>query len=124
MASLGLYPTRMTIPTLVQRAQQSFRMADLGGFSLSLRPLFWGQFKNPSEPLMIVEPEISRCRRSAAGTDFRSAVFNSTNTDRCCADKRQCDSNRDGAQLLDGWHVHLRLVEIPTTRNPHPEYRT
>ena len=65
---------------------------------------------------MIIEPEISRCRRGTDGTELHSAVFNSTNTDRCCADKRQCDSNRDCTQLLDGCYVHLRLVEIP--RNP------
>jgi hypothetical protein len=74
MASLGRDLTRRTIPTLVQRAQQGYRMADLRGFSFSLCLLFCGRLKNPFEPLMIVEPEISRCRRSTAGTDVLTFV--------------------------------------------------
>jgi hypothetical protein len=80
MASLGRDLTRRTIPTLVQRAQQGYRMADLRGFSFSLCLLFCGRLKNPFEPLMIVEPEISRCRRSTAGTDVLTFVFNSIPT--------------------------------------------
>jgi len=48
MASLGRDLTRMTIPTLVQRAQQGYRMADLRGFST---PFLLGATQDPFEPL-------------------------------------------------------------------------
>ena len=52
MASLGRALTRMTIPTLVQRAQQGYRMADLRGFSM---PFILGATQETFEPLMIVD---------------------------------------------------------------------
>jgi len=52
MASLGRDLTRMTIPTLVQRAQQGYRMADLRGFSM---PFILGATQETFEPLMIVD---------------------------------------------------------------------
>jgi hypothetical protein len=42
----------MTIPTLVQRAQQGYRMADLRGFSM---PFILGATQETFEPLMIVD---------------------------------------------------------------------
>ena len=52
MVSLGRDLTRMTIPTLVQRAQQGYRMADLRGFSM---PFILGATQETFEPLMIVD---------------------------------------------------------------------
>ena len=63
--------------------------------------------KHCSEPLMIVEPEISFCRRDAAGADPRGAVISSADTERACGYDRHCNRNRDCSQLLDGWHDHL-----------------
>ena len=52
MVSLGRDLTRMTIPTLVQRAQQGYRMADLRGFSM---PFILGATQETFEQLMIVD---------------------------------------------------------------------
>jgi hypothetical protein len=60
--------------------------------------------KHRSEPLMIIEPEISFWRRDAAGADLCGAVFSSADTKRACSHNCHCDSNRDSNQLLAGWH--------------------
>ena len=67
--------------------------------------------KHRSEPLMIVEPELSFCRRDPAGADPRGAVISSADSERACAYDRHCDRNRDCGQLLDGWHDHLRPAD-------------
>jgi hypothetical protein len=64
-----------------------------------------------SEPLMIIEPEISLRRREPVGGDLRGAVLNGTNAERACAHNRHSDSNRDSNQSLDGWHDHLHPVD-------------
>jgi hypothetical protein len=64
--------------------------------------------KHRSEPLMIIEPEISLCRRDAAGADLCGAVISSADTERACAHDCHCDRNRDSNPLLDGWHDDLR----------------
>ena len=86
-------------------------------------PLSQGQLnvflaqKDLSEPLMIIEPELSLRRREAVGGDLRGAVFlpgtvfNSTNSDCACAHNRRCDSTRDDDQLLDGRHDQLRSAD-------------
>ena len=78
--------------------------------------------KHCSEPLMIVEPELSFCRRDPAGADPRGAVISSADSERACAYDRHCDRNRDCGQLLDGWHDHLHpdpphhlVLPIPST---------
>ena len=38
-------------------------------------------------------------------------MFSSTNTERACAHKRNCDSKHDSDQLLGGWRDHLRPAD-------------
>jgi hypothetical protein len=69
-----------------------------------------------SELLMIVEPEISLCRREAAGGDLLGALLNRANAKCGCGHERHCDSKRDSDRLLDGWHDRLRLTDqMPTS---------
>jgi hypothetical protein len=64
---------------------------------------------------MIIEPEISFCRRDAAGADLCSAVISSADTERACAYDRHCDRNRDCNQMLDGWQITSVRIAIPTS---------
>jgi hypothetical protein len=70
--------------------------------------------KHFSEPLMIIEPELSLWRREALGEDLRRTVFNGTNTDRACARNSHCGSDRDSTKCLT-----VMIASIPR-RSPKP----
>ena len=103
MVSLGRDLTRRTIPTLVQRAQQGYRMADLRGFSFSLCLLFCGRLKNPFEPLMIVD-------LLHTGKKVQALLATSRASSRDRRHEHPASESLDDPRDFENWRSALRVT--------------
>jgi hypothetical protein len=112
MVSLGRDLTRMTIPTLVQRAQQGYRMADLRGFSM---PFILGATQETFEPLMIVDLLHTGQERSGVkalvrwfGIRRRLATSRASSRDR--RHEHPASESLDDPRDFENWRSALRVT--------------
>ena len=100
MASLGRALTRMTIPTLVQRAQQGYRMADLRGFSM---PFILEATQETFEPLMIVD-------LLHTGKKVQALLATSRASSRDRRHKHPASESLDDPRDFENWRSALRVI--------------
>jgi hypothetical protein len=100
MASLGRDLTRMTIPTLVQRAQQGYRMADLRGFSM---PFILGATQETFEPLMIVD-------LLHTGKKVQALLATSRASSRDRRHEHPASESLDDPRDFENWRSALRVT--------------
>ena len=100
MVSLGRDLTRMTIPTLVQRAQQGYRMADLRGFSM---PFILGATQETFEPLMIVD-------LLHTGKKVQALLATSRASSRDRRHEHPASESLDDPRDFENWRSALRVT--------------